>query len=668
MKGKGDGRAKPKHVPVVAVVVVIAAAIVFLFSNASDAGITGQAVLDNEGIVLHKKFNDVRTQIIVNAETRVDSIQGNVMELNGDGYMEIPDSNALDFKDGLFTMSAWIKTTASKSQIIMEKSSAGVSGWTNNYGMWINTDGKLNAFAHCGRPFDVGDLTSTTKVNDGKWHHVAFVRNGSNNARILYVDGNFENFITEPDSQKGCDDFSTDTPLYLGARKTPPTADGTLFFDGSIDEVVLLNKAIGRYQVTRLMEETRGNTLPAPVQCESDAQCPDKNPSPECSGDQLCGGGQQGSCSDGTCNYIGDPVCQPCEFGCSNGTCNIETPQTQVCSELIDNWGALGEEIEGYTKSGSSSWPTITTADFGGPATGYNTVYLDPSGSKNSFVAFVVVLDDSSLLIAKEGTWLEDIKRNNLWEGRITSVSRSNFQNYYTLVRNDRRELFWTNRNVLVQIVFFEGDSPIVNPADEILNFVRSIGDNDFAEVIPSDEISNLLDGVARHYLRSCESTSNEVCWPRYSYKVEPAICPEYGEQVERLVDTNRCSLEEKKTISCSPGVCSGCLTNAGGLSDSRCIPYGIRIEGDGGENQYCEIDGELKEQKALDPDGSWARCQNNYECRSNLCSDGECIQISGAIRQVSGLRDFFVSALCLLVNPFSSSDRAQCISDALSG
>jgi len=82
--------------------------------------------------------------------------------------------------------------------------------------------------------------------------------------------------------------------------------------------------------------------------------------------------------------------------------------------------------------------------------------------------------------------------------------------------------------------------------------------------------------------------------------------------------------------------------------------------------NAYCEIDGQIGVQKVKDYDGSWAKCQNNYECESNVCSSGECVDVKGAITQAKGLRAFFVKILCAISNPLSSEQRDSCVAEGL--
>ena len=79
----------------------------------------------------------------------------------------------------------------------------------------------------------------------------------------------------------------------------------------------------------------------------------------------------------------------------------------------------------------------------------------------------------------------------------------------------------------------------------------------------------------------------------------------------------------------------------------------------------YCDIDGRVKLQKEKDYDGSWAKCQNNYECESNLCSSGECIEITDSIVKFKGIKNLLITALCR-VTSFSNSAYNECLSEYL--
>ncbi len=62
---------------------------------------------------------------------------------------------------------------------------------------------------------------------------------------------------------------------------------------------------------------------------------------------------------------------------------------------------------------------------------------------------------------------------------------------------------------------------------------------------------------------------------------------------------------------------CQGCT-----LNDGTCVPIGHRW---GGQTSsfYCSADSKIEEQRKKDN-----YCQNNYECISNICSNGECVEI----------------------------------------
>lgn len=59
---------------------------------------------------------------------------------------------------------------------------------------------------------------------------------------------------------------------------------------------------------------------------------------------------------------------------------------------------------------------------------------------------------------------------------------------------------------------------------------------------------------------------------------------------------------------------CNGCEVN------NRCLSFGIRLVGENGVPSYCDWDKSFKAQKTESQS-----CQNNYECVSNSCSNGQC-------------------------------------------
>ncbi len=66
--------------------------------------------------------------------------------------------------------------------------------------------------------------------------------------------------------------------------------------------------------------------------------------------------------------------------------------------------------------------------------------------------------------------------------------------------------------------------------------------------------------------------------------------------------------------------VCEGCR------KDGACLGIGLRLIQDDTPS-FCDIDGGLAPQKELD-----AACQNDYECKSNTCQSGACVDLQAQL------------------------------------
>ncbi len=65
-----------------------------------------------------------------------------------------------------------------------------------------------------------------------------------------------------------------------------------------------------------------------------------------------------------------------------------------------------------------------------------------------------------------------------------------------------------------------------------------------------------------------------------------------------------------------------------GCLFKDVCIPIGTRVKSDG-KALYCDLNGQLSQQK---PENS--ACDNNFECLSNSCLNGKCVNLEEKLRQ----------------------------------
>jgi hypothetical protein len=156
-----------------------------------------------------------------------------------------------------FTISAWIKTVSTSGGKIVSFGN-GVGGNSTSYDrqLYLSNTGRL--YFNVGGP-QAATLGGSAALNDGQWHFVA----GSlgSGGMSLYVDGvqvAANTTTTSGDPRGGYWRIGGDNANGLSPR---PTSG---YLNGSIDEVAIFPKAIGRQAVaTEYAASGRGGSLPA---------------------------------------------------------------------------------------------------------------------------------------------------------------------------------------------------------------------------------------------------------------------------------------------------------------------------------------------------------------------------------------------------------------------
>ena len=154
-----------------------------------------------------------------------------------------------------FSISIWVKTSDTSEnydQIIIRKDLESQSP-RRIYGLtfqkWAGAGWGIAAGKAVFDAYDSGTfcrVDSTTSINDGIWHHVVGVREGT--SFEIYLDGVLEASSTISASI----DFGNDGNLYFG--KYTETAGG--YFNGTIDEARIYDRALSYGEIAWLAGRT----------------------------------------------------------------------------------------------------------------------------------------------------------------------------------------------------------------------------------------------------------------------------------------------------------------------------------------------------------------------------------------------------------------------------
>jgi len=230
----------------------------------------------------------------------------------------------------------------------------------------------------------------------------------------------------------------------------------------------------------------------------------------------------------------------------------------------------------------------------------------------------------------------------------------------------------WKSGNNIVLVVQ-DDTNAVANRRESNMNiedFIKGLSGTSKKEIVSIDynDAPLLLREIIGKYFDIYPSDlTAEECSPTWECQTIPVICPEHGRQTKSCEDISDCGKDDVTSeIDCQPGICSGCLVPKEYQDEVvRCIPYSFRTRL-GESDVYCDFDGRIKEQKTVDVEGNLADCQNNYECWSNICSGGECIELTKMIEQSKGFKAVFVKVICKLAHLFSVGNYEECVADAL--
>jgi len=160
--------------------------------------------------------------------------------LNGTDAIVVLNSTGLYPNSGSLTITAWVKSSASgSSQFITslyECAGYCPGGQANGLvDLSIDATGKFVAGTRGSANVSI-TLTSAMTVNDGKFHHVALIRDTTALLLRIFVDGIAEGSMAIPAETINNSDGEMD-PIQIGARRNASASSSTGHFHGTIDDV-----------------------------------------------------------------------------------------------------------------------------------------------------------------------------------------------------------------------------------------------------------------------------------------------------------------------------------------------------------------------------------------------------------------------------------------------
>ena len=220
-----------------------------------------QVAFPTNGLVAYWSFDSVSGNTVEdtfgdNDGTAVgEPLFGTEYGVNGDGVrlvaaetqsITVTHDDSLNFTASSFSISAWFNTsTTGVRQFIASKRDENTGD--GGYSLRVNEDSKIRAGV--GRGGNNTFFSTIGTYADGQWHHVVFVGSRDANAMYLYVNGVL-------DATSGA--WSTrpmDTTNNFTIGNEP---DSVGFFNGSLDEIAIWNRALTDDEVSEIYNDGKG--------------------------------------------------------------------------------------------------------------------------------------------------------------------------------------------------------------------------------------------------------------------------------------------------------------------------------------------------------------------------------------------------------------------------
>ncbi|MGV8168983.1 MAG: LamG-like jellyroll fold domain-containing protein [Candidatus Nanoarchaeia archaeon] len=163
---------------------------------------------------------------------------GGAYSFDGGDYIELPSTSSLNVGSGNWTIAVWSKTSQASWGTV-------IGGYTGYKFILYGASAAGTARIE----YNTGScaaIQAGATINDGNWHHIAAVRDYSNNKLTLYVDGAQAGVNTD------CQGTADGTGYNINIGRENRAME---YFTGSIDNVIISNLAFSSEQINSTYQD-----------------------------------------------------------------------------------------------------------------------------------------------------------------------------------------------------------------------------------------------------------------------------------------------------------------------------------------------------------------------------------------------------------------------------
>ncbi len=171
--------------------------------------------------------------------SRVAGKSGNALQLDGVADQILMASAASLVGTGSFTLAAWVKTSDADGGVILQQRDGTTNGYQGQYQLSVTPQGTVSFFIYNGG-FQF-DFATTATVNDGQWHHIAAVREGTEGR--IFIDGVL--------AGQASGAVKSLEPLIVAVGSD--ARDHTAFLNAALDDIRIYRRALNAQNLVAVM-------------------------------------------------------------------------------------------------------------------------------------------------------------------------------------------------------------------------------------------------------------------------------------------------------------------------------------------------------------------------------------------------------------------------------